>query len=306
MARSGRRWRVDQPGGFLCVRSRAVARCPLSSPPAAPLKPSVRRLIRHLVSCKLGDSNDGIERVLPFPCYEVSTDDHRRYHARSCAMASRLTPIHIIGLSLFVLFLISCGGQQAAPISVVPTAPPIPTAIPLPTAIPTPATPTVTGRVFRSDNNAPIVGAIVYLIEAKSGGNNGEAMVDGHKIDPSIGNDPTKDSSTHIVANTKTDKEGKYLLKDISQGKYRMWVEMAYDNAQGAPCYPFSFATGQFADDPNFFLLMSMAFTPDGKWLTMYRKEGAKITNSASLAEPFQIDSTEAKQYDVDMVCKRK
>ena len=43
MARSGRRWRGPEFGGCLCVRSRAVARCPLSKLPAAPLKPSVGR-----------------------------------------------------------------------------------------------------------------------------------------------------------------------------------------------------------------------------------------------------------------------
>lgn len=57
----------------------------------------------------------------------------------------------------------------------------------------------------------PIAGATVYLIEAKSGGNNGVAIVEGREIDPSIGNEPTKDSSAHIVANAKTDKEGNYL-----------------------------------------------------------------------------------------------
>ena len=49
MARSGRRWRVPEAGGFLCVRSRAIARCPLSSPPAAPLKPSVGRSLNPSV-----------------------------------------------------------------------------------------------------------------------------------------------------------------------------------------------------------------------------------------------------------------
>lgn len=210
----------------------------------------------------------------------------------------------IVGLSLLSLLVIACGGQPVTPASEASTPAPIPTAVP--TSIPTPSGPEIVGHVFRSDTNAPVVGAKIYLLEFKeSQGGQGKIMVDSQEIDPGVVSDPKLNTSAHIFANNTTDNQGDYLLKDVTQGKYRMWMEIPYDNESQAPCYPFEFVPSQFANDPRALLLASMAFTPDKKWLTMYRKEGNKVTAIASLVHEFEVGSTGSQRYDIDIVCKR-
>jgi hypothetical protein len=124
--------------------------------------------------------------------------------------SKRFFALMIIGTLIITQACSAASGETREATEFSPATPVNPLSTPLPAPESPRSTPgTVQGRVFRSDNDQPVEGAVVNL------------------FDPGLKKD---------IAQATTDEHGNYTINDVPPGLYSLEVSWKFEDAADSPC----------------------------------------------------------------------